>query len=250
MRRTSFTIFCLIFFTSLSCVVEIASLNVECWYGEASYWKTFDKPFACVSYDIKARENFKEIVTSVNGTINDGKTNDDVIVLDLRGFFNIIPIGFDNFFKNLLGFSVYKSDLLTISSADLKPYPKLRELWIYSNALEYLPSNLLEHNPELLYIHFHSNQIKFIGSEFFSTVPKLYGASFLGNVCINIQAGNVKKLESLKKDIKIKCSSNAALDENSRKINKLKTDLLLFEISQLENEIMELENKDKDQCSN
>lgn len=247
MRRTSFTIFCSIFL-ALSCVEYVASLNIECWFGEASYWKTFDKPFACVSYDIRADENVKETVTSVNGTISDGRKYEDVIVLDLRGFFNIIPVGFDKFFNNIRGFSVYKSDLLTISSEDLKPYPKLRELWIYSNALEYLPSNLLENNPELLSIHFHDNQIKFIGSEFFSTVPKLYGANFSGNVCISTSAGDVKKLESLKKDIKLKCSSNAGLSDDSRKITTLKTDLLLFEIQQLENEIMELENKEKNQC--
>lgn len=233
---------------TFSFVGHSTSITIKCWFGEASYWKTFDKPYACVDYEVSAKENIKETITGVTGSIKEGLTNDDVIVLDLRGFFNIIPTGFDKFFKNLLGFSVYNTQLITISSDDLVQFPKLRELWIYSNVLEYLPSNLLDNNPDIEYIHFHSNQIKFIGSEFFSKVPKLYGADFSSNVCINKSAGDSKALQSLIKDIKKKCSSNAAVGDNFHKITILKTDLLLLKISKLEKEIKKLESLNKNEC--
>lgn len=215
---------------------------------EASYWTTFDKPYACVNYKFEAAENTRETITSVSGNIREGSTFDDVIVIDIRGFCNIIPVGFDAFFPNVLGFSVYATQTFTVSSDDLKQFPKLRELWIYSNELEYLPSDLLEHNPNMESIHFHSNKIKFIGSEFFSKVPKLYEATFRGNVCIDRDAGDAKKLALLKKEIKKKCSSNAAA-ENSQKINYLQSDYLYNKISTLEKELKKLEEEYKNECS-
>jgi len=249
MKLTSLVTFCSILL-ALSVVEHTIAKNIECWFTEASYWSTFDKPYACVVYEFKAEENTKEIITEVTtgttGLLREGTTFDDVIVLDLRGFCNIIPTGFDQFFKNLLGFSVHNTKLFTVSSDDLKQFPKLRELWIYSNELEYLPSNLLEHNPDMEYIHFNSNKIKFIGSEFFSKVPKLYGANFSGNVCINREAKDAKSVDKLKKEIKKKCSSSAS-SENSHKITSLKTDQLLFKISKLEREIKKLKD-DNDKC--
>lgn len=245
MNRTCLTFFCSLLL-ALSSVEKTASLSIECSFLEASYWSTFDKPYACVVYELRAAENVKETITNVttgaSGQLGEGLTFNDVIVLDLRGFCNIIPTGFDTFFPNLLGFSVYKTKLYTVSSDNLKQFPKLRELWIYSNALEYLPSNLFEHNSDIEYIHFHGNQIKFVGSDFFSKVPKLYGASFRGNVCIDRDAGDAKKIESLKKEIKKKCSS-AASSENTHKATSLKISYLLYKISKLENEIMELKEQ-------
>lgn len=252
MEHSRLTIFVLITL-ALSFVRNTSSKNVECWFTEASYWSVFDKPYACVAYDFRADENVKEIITNVTtgttGLLREGLTYDDVIVLDIRGFCNFIPTGFDKFFKNILGFSVYNTQTFTVSSDDLKQFPKLRELWIYSNELEYLPSNLLEHNPDMEYIHFNSNKIKSIGSEFFSKVPKLYGAVFTGNVCIDRSAGDAKKLESLKKEIKKKCSSSSSGDD-SKKFSSLKIDLLLLKIAKLKKEIKDLKDESKNHCKN
>ena len=240
------------FFVALSLVGNTISINVECYFLEASYWTLFDKPYACVEYNFLAQENVKETITNVTtgttGLLREGATYDDVIVLDIRGFCNLIPTGFDKFFKNILGFSVYKTKLFTVSSDDFKQFPKLRELWIYSNELEYLPSNLFEHNPDIEVIHFHNNKIKSIGSEFFSKLPKLKSASFSGNVCIVRGAGDAKKLESLKKEIKKKCSSSSSSNEDSKKISSLKIDLLLSKIAKLKKEIMDLKDESKNHC--
>jgi len=247
MRQTRLTIFCSILL-SLSCVKNTIAIGIECWYTEASYWSTFDKPYACVIYKFEAAKNVRETITGVSGTIREGSTIDDVIVIDLRGFCNIIPVGFDTIFSNILGFSVYATQTSTVSSDDLKQFPKLRELWIYSNELEYLPSNLLEHNPNMEYIHFNSNKIKFIGSQFFSAVPKMYGADFTGNVCIDRSAGDAKNLAKLKKEIKKKCSSNAA-DENSQKIIYLQSDQLSKKISNLKKELNDLKDEYERECT-
>lgn len=223
-------------------VEKTISISVECSYLEASYWKTFDKPYACVIYKFKAAQNVRETITNVTGTNREGSTLDDVLVLDVRGFCNIVPVGFDKFFPNLLGFSVYNTELFTISSDDLKQFPKLREIWVYSNHLEYLPSNLFEHNPDVQYISFHANKIKFIGSEFFSKLPKLFGANFSGNVCITGEVSDAKALEAKKKEIKKKCSSNSASSENSHKVITLKIDNLLYQISKLEKKLQKLKD--------
>lgn len=244
MLRKRLTVFCS-FLLALSFAGNTISLSIECSFKDGSYWSVLVEPYACIVYNIQGTENVKESITDVTGSIRDGLTYKDVKVVDIRGFCNFIPDAFDNYFENIEGFSSYNTSMITVSKADLKQFPKLRELWIYFNLLEFLPSDLFEFNPHIEYIHFNNNKIKFIGPEIFSNVPKLYSLKLSSNNCIQRSVDDVKMLQLLKREIKKKCSSETGPSEISHEITSLQTDYLYLKIAKLEKEILELKDSNK-----
>lgn len=240
-----------IIFTSLlltsSWVEKTDSLNIECWFNEAAYWTAFDKPYACVVHNFQGAENVQENITSVTGETRDGLTYSDVKVFDIRGFCNFIPTGIDKYFDNIEGFSAFNTTLLTVTSDDMKQFPKLRELWIYFNLLQFLPSNLFEHNPNIENIYFHNNKIKFFGADFFTHIPKLAITNFVNNECISRDAKN-EKLFLLKREIKKKCSSETGPTEISHDIKSLQLDYLYLKKVSLQKKVLKLKESNKKKC--
>ena len=235
-------------FVTLSLIDNIVPLSIDCWFGSINYWSVIHEGTGCVMYDIRGAKNVKETITNVTGTLSEGTTFKDIKVVDMRGFCNFIPDGFDKYFENLEGFSSYNTSMLTVSSADLKQFPKLREIWVYYNLLEYLPSNLFEYNPNIEFIHFQQNKIKYIDPEFFTKIPKLIGAKFGGNECIDRNVSEVEYLILLKREIKKKCSSKAGPNEISQETASLQIDFLYLEIVKLEKEITMLKEVNKNIC--
>lgn len=217
-------------------------LGIECWFGTANYWSSFENgsAYACIVYNIRGAENVRETITDVTGPLSEGTSFADVKIIDIRGFCNFMPAGFDKYFENIEGFSSYNTSMKTISSDDLKQFPKLRELWIYFNLLEVLPSNLFEHNPNIESIHFKVNKIKYIGPEFFTYIPKLSVVNFATNECIDRNVDSDKSLVLLKREIKKKCSNkNGPID--------VPTEVFTMQLNQLRLEASKLEKKIKEQ---
>lgn len=247
MTRASFT-FLVSLLLAFSCVEVTHPLVIDCWFGEASYWSVLEKPYACIDYNIRGAENVKETITGVTGSIRDGLSYSDVKVIDLRGFCSFIPSGFDKYFNNIEGFSAYNTSMLTVTSDDLKQFPKLKELWIYFNLLEFLPSNLFEHNPDIEFIHFNANKIKYVAPDLFTKIPKLHGAKFGSNKCIDRNVADIKKLQLLKREIKKKCSLETGPSEIDQDITSLQISYLQLEVARLEMQLKKLKDMNKNKC--
>ncbi|KAL7012114.1 hypothetical protein ACKWTF_014641 [Chironomus riparius] len=95
---------------------------------------------------------------------------------------------------NIKAIKVDDCKLKEITQADLKPFPKLVEISISSNALEVLEEGLFEFNPDLEYIYFYTNKIIHIEPNIFEHLSKLRYLYLGSNYCISKSAKNSKSL--------------------------------------------------------
>lgn len=198
---------------------------VECEYQTSHGWKLIDNPdndpYGC--YIRKTLNvNSKTSVTSATGKHYYDNDESGVVALSIyEGTCEVIPSGFGSVFPNVEFFQIWSAKLKTVSSADIQQFDKLREIWLYTNELEYLESNLFEYNQNVEYINFKSNKIKYIGGNFFENLPNLQGASFYDNVCTSSEADSAASLEDIKNEIRQRCSSvgtGGAIGEGAKTI--------------------------------
>lgn len=195
---------------------QSSAITIDCEFAlkAAGHWTNVGEAYTCYIRNIEVTK--KETVTEVKGTHEGSFKNGDLKALNIYGkTCHMIPSGFEAFFENVEAFSVNQSHLKTVTSADLKQFPKLREVWLYTNDLEFLPSNLFEFNPKVEYIVFKNNQISYVGADFFNYLPNLGKASFYSNVCINSAANELSELPALKKDIFEGCAFGGTADHST-----------------------------------
>ncbi|XP_037049116.1 digestive cysteine proteinase 1-like [Bradysia coprophila] len=185
---------------------------VECEYRTSHGWKLLENqdpandPYGCYMKNT-LNVNSKTSVTRSTGQHDHHKDESDVAALSIyKSVCEIIPSGFNSVFPNVEFFAIGASKLKTVSSADLQQFKKLREIWLYSNDLEYLESNLFEYTPHVEYINFNRNKIKFIGGNFFGNLPNLQKASFHDNVCTSREAYDAASLKKIKAETTQSCS--------------------------------------------
>lgn len=233
---TSFTMSYTKILTVFLIVISISKslqLTVNCDYNKSPSvittrlnWKLVTEPYSCLVTTLNIKS--KLLVRNVTGKHLDGKTNNDVKALKIIGggiipstgnentdqvmsVCEVIPDGIGTFFPNIEALTVWRSNLKTVSSNDLKQFPKLREIWLFTGELEYLESKLFQYNPNVEVVSFNANQIQFIGGSFFNYLPKLQKAFFNDNECVDGQATDAEELNELKTTIKEKC----VVDENA-----------------------------------
>lgn len=183
-------------------------LTVDCQYQISPDWKVVDNPYGCflTALDVKN----KQIITKATGKHLNGKTDNDVKALNIKGgVCTIFPAAIGSLFPNIEVLSVWNASLKIIASRDLQQFSNLRELWLNVNDLNYLESDLFEYNPKVEVIVFKNNQIKFIGGNFFTFLPNLRLADFRSNDCIDGETTDVATLNTIKDKIKEKCSTLA-----------------------------------------
>jgi hypothetical protein len=118
---------------------------------------------------------------------------------------NFMPKGLEKLFPQIERIAIYSSKLKEITKEDLAPFPMLKVLFLYSNDLETLPSNLFEANPEITHVEFLNNKLKFVGENILSPLKKLIFASFGLNPCINMDAETKDKVPALIEELQNKC---------------------------------------------
>lgn len=200
----------LLLFVSLTLMISnLKAITIDCEYNNLSGWKTVsdaNKPYGCILKTINVKT--KTTVTKATGTHYYGNTDRYVRGLNIYGnVCKVIPNGFDTLFGDILYMSVWQSSLDTLSSRDLKQFPRLQELWIYHNPLEYIEPQLFAYNQNLQYIALHHNQIQIIGSNFFDELPELNICNLTANKCgITGEAGNANELKTIRRKAKKTCS--------------------------------------------
>lgn len=178
----------------IAAFVPIALLiNIECEYKTLDGWRFLEPSYGCVIMTLNVKR--KVHVTNTSGTHADGYSHGAVKIIKIyEKSCEMIPSGFGSFFPSVEAFSVRRSKLKTVTSADIQQFSHLRELWLDGNNLEYLESNLFEFNKEVEYINCASNNIKYIGGSFLENLPNLQDVSFLFNSCTN--AGSLDDLQN------------------------------------------------------
>lgn len=203
----------LVCFVAGAMVPQASAITVDCEFAskDAGHWTVVGEAYTCYIRNVEVTK--KETVTEIKGAHEGSFKNENVKALNIYGkTCHTIPSGFDEFFGDVEAFSVNDSHLKTVTNIDLKQFPKLREIWLYTNDLEFLPSNLFEFNSKVEYIVFKQNKISYVGAEFFNYLPNLSKASFYSNNCINSAANELSELPALKKDIYEGCAFGATTE--------------------------------------
>lgn len=112
---------------------------------------------------------------------------DDVEFLYI-GYQNLplLPEGIGLFFKNLRALLFQDTGMLSISAADLQPFPQLEVLIMWGNNLTSLDGDLFSFTPLMKYIDLRYNQIQHIGQDLVTSLNNLECLALQGNVCIDL----------------------------------------------------------------
>lgn len=197
------------------CVVGVylklsVSTSIECNYG-TDISSIIQNLYFCVvteSPSIRTRES--ATVISISGIHQSGKTN-----FDVEGFYvesvtvRYFPRGLETFFKNIKAIQILATSLKEIYQADLKPFPQLVELNLYSNSLEVLEEGLFDYNPDLELINFDYNSIAHIEPKIFDHLNKLSTLILSSNSCVDKKAENsTSEVENLVQNLESKCKDD------------------------------------------
>jgi len=174
-------------------------------------------------------------ITSVTGNHSTLRTNDDVVGFDSRHKnIDYFPQGLEKFFGNLKSIVIYYGHIKEIHQSDLKPYPKLVNLYLENNDIETIEAGLFDFNPKLEGVSFWENKITKIDPNVFDHLSKLQNIWLGGNVCINLDSeGSVDGAKNVTEQGKILCSEKAPELDTKQCIDRCEfqqdiTELLAF----------------------
>jgi len=199
-----------------------SAINLDCTYVAVGFDQIGGVYYSHLN-NMKITSLYEEI-TGVTGTHISGHNNDGVKGFNVNGqTCHFLPMKIENTFKNLEALQVHNSGLKQIKKEDLKPFYKLRGLWMRENQLEVLEKDLFMYNTQLELIMMNDNKIKHIdGSLIDLQVQKLVLFSLQNNVCINIEGNTKAILEKLPAVFKKQC-------QDSRIVLELKMEKFLLE---------------------
>lgn len=173
---------------------------------EMKSWANMGNVYTCSVNDLNVVNN-GERVNSIEGSHMEGKSNADVIKLNIdNASCKYLPQGFEVFFPNLKGLRVAASGLEYLKQSDLSAFPKLINCDMFNNHLKTLGDDLFSKNLDLEYLYFGDNQINNVGYNIFEALSNLHTAVFQGNQCIRSNAYSADEIITLQKKLNELCS--------------------------------------------
>lgn len=142
--------------------INRVNMEIECEYVTLSS----SKLYACKVLKASITTPH-EVIVSVKGNHQHGKSNDDVTWVS---FFNdskieYFPRNLQKIFPNLNDLRIQRCGLKEISHDDLVGLGKLNWLSLSSNQIKSLPDDLFENMPNLKKVFLRNNQIEFASSK-------------------------------------------------------------------------------------
>lgn len=172
---------------------------------------TIGNLYTCTTATDEASGNYTALV-DVRGAHSQGRTNKDVQGLSVWNqvsYFQI-PRNIESFFPNLVGLAFWSGIFTSITADDLKPFPSLKLLDLSHNKLVTLDGDLFKHTPKIQAIYFFDNLITDVGNDLLTGLTDLKAVDFEDNTCISFQAYSPAAIESLKTELRLRCSTSAA----------------------------------------
>lgn len=249
--------FTLVAFCLLSCFSFSEALVIDCKFDNELFFDDLKVAYTCTVQNLSISSETERNITKVIGehTLVRGNVNKDVTQLYIfRQNMTYFPRTFTDFFENIEAVHAGFNDLRYLDRIDLKPFSKLRFLYLYKNNIEYLQSDLFHDNPLLQYVSLHSNRLKHIGAKMLAPLKNLKTAYFNKNICIDQQATHSEyDVAELRLEIAQKCSDITDEDlylnlkENQSKLDQIeqKVDSLSKMIEELNNVIKSSRNVSK-----
>lgn len=187
------------------------AINFQCWF-KLTYYRGLPSTYICSVTSWSDVDN--KILTAVNGNHHRGRTNLDVkgILFDLRGKnLDYLPMGIEDFFPNLLAYSVFRGVISNYTGNEFFPFKNLELIAIHETPLEFLPGNLFSKNKNLKTIYL-MNKVKLVGSGFLDGLNKLEYVMF-SEICLNDSASTASEIESLKEKLREHCKDSNEISD-------------------------------------
>jgi hypothetical protein len=142
----------------------------------------------------------------MTGTHVDGRNDNDVNAIHIGESPNLvkIPKGIDVAIPSIIHLGIWNNrNFKEIHRQDLRPFRRLKGLFMDSNAFEVIEADLFEHNVELEIVWLHGNKIKTIDPFVFSQLASLRVLKLQGNNCGDALQAAVTKtdVEKVVRDI-------------------------------------------------
>lgn len=183
------------------------SLKVTCNYRIVA-WSFIKDHYQCHISELRV-DSPDEVVDSIDGEHLSGNADDDVKSIAIENqVCMFMPQKFDSFFKNIEGIQISTSNLESITQADLKPFPNLKQLILNSNKIVELSADLFEFNKKLIFLDFSHNNILLIPENIFSPIENLESIDFSENVCISKTGYNEAGIQEIVSEIVADCHAN------------------------------------------
>lgn len=173
-----------------------------------------------------------------------GKTNDDVLSFyAYRKTMRIFPKGLESYFKNLEIIAIVKQKMKDIRQWELKPFIKLRVLYLDGNEIETLNTELFKFNLNLEAINFSNNRIRFVDVRVFKQLQNLNYLWFENNEChSNKVSNNSAGVHQIIEEIRERCFVDNVLI-NLQNFHEIELKNLRTEIVTLKSENLRLRNE-------
>lgn len=163
--------------------------------------------YSCDAKILQYGRNNESLTEIISDHIKSATNNDVKLINIEKQTYNQIPDGIINFFPNLEGFMMQDSNLKNISSADLRPYRRLKYLSLVGNDIQFLENDLFIHTPRIVYINLAWNLLKNIGTDIFESLTFLKSISFFRNPCSTAEVweGTEDEFKAFRSDIAKRC---------------------------------------------
>lgn len=213
-----------------------SSIKIQCFFDNELLFDELKVAYTCTALDLMTNKT-RRIVSEVSGDhIPEMCCNFNITQLYIiHQQMEYFPIGFTKFFENIVAIHAGMNKLSHLERNDLKEFSKIRFLYLYSNQLKVLESDVFIHNVMLEYVSVYNNRLMHIGSKILQPLKRLKTAYFNKNICVDKQAvASEQGISELKLEISQQCSNITdedlmkSLKENQFKIVTLekKVDLI------------------------
>lgn len=213
--------------TAYALSLQTSALVLECFFDNELLFDELKVSYTCTVLKLVTNET-KRNVSEITGTHLAPYTNDDITQLYIiHQTMEYFPLGFTKFFENIVAVHAGMNKLKYLEKNDLKEFTKMRYLYLYSNQLEVLQSDVFQNNEALEYVSFYNNRLMHIGSKLLLPLPRIRQAYFNKNICIDKQAASEQGMSELRLEIAERCSDITdedlmnILKDNQMKVNKL-----------------------------
>lgn len=214
-------------------------LILECFFDLELLFDDLKAGYTCTVLNLSTNAT-KRNVSDVHGKHQPQYTNDHVTQLYMQNQqMEYFPTGFTNFFHNIVAVHAGMNKLKYLEKNDLKEFTTMRYLYLYTNQLEVLQSDVFQYNQALEYISFYNNRLMHIGSKILLPLKRLKTAYFNKNICIDHQAvASEQGISDLRLEIAQRCSDITDEDlMNMLKLNNIKVSKLEAKVTQISEQL-------------
>lgn len=229
----------IIFAVAISVAVQSSGIKIDCFFDNELLFDELKVSYSCTVKELLTTATDRN-VSEISGAHIPNHANSDITQLYIiKQNMEYFPRGFTNFFEKIVAIHAGTNRLKYLEKSDLKEFANIRYLYLYSNLLEVLSSDLFQNNEALEYISFYNNRLKHIGSKVLLPLKKLRTAYFNKNICIDKQAVSSEQgISDLRLEIALQCSD--ITDEDLMRMlknNEMKVDILQSKVNEISEQL-------------